>query len=319
MKLYAGTLLNPTRIRASTLIHRPQADVWSLMTDPETWRALLPPNARIELLSPDSQQVGSRWNTVNGAGDRAVVVLNEVIESSPPHRQVVKSTWDKATNTVRTTLEAADDGTVVLVETEIHWQPGRRTIVDRIGAALTANQFSQRAVEQLRQKEMDRRRKSLGRHDRVESAGFCWPRSNPNTDGTLVPDEKVGTWQMPWNAKPDAGRLAAGIAPSNFWAFDINGIDQVGYVYTAQGFEFDYGGVIWGRDLRWDPATNDWIGDRSHSHDSIVKRSGDRFTDLVKRTYRVLLTRGLKASYVYFDDIRTGELIGDAVARRSVD
>jgi len=54
-------------------------------------------------------------------------------------------------------------------------------------------------------------------------------------------------------------------------------MNQVGCVYTAQGFEFDYVGVVWGRDLRWDPATNDWRGDPSHSHDAIVKRSGDRF------------------------------------------
>ena len=93
------------------------------------------------------------------------------------------------------------------------------------------------------------------------TAGFCWPWSDPEPDGTLVPDVKVGAWQMPWNAKPDAGRLAPGIPPSNFWASDPNGINQVGCVYTAQGFEFDYVGVIFGRDLRWDPATNDWIGD----------------------------------------------------------
>ena len=72
---------------------------------------------------------------------------------------------------------------------------------------------------------------------------------------------------MPWNARPEAGRLAPGIPPSNFWASDPNGLNQVGCVYTAQGFEFDYVGVIWGRDLRWDPATNDWIGDPSQSHD----------------------------------------------------
>jgi hypothetical protein len=134
------------------------------------------------------------------------------------------------------------------------------------------------------------------------TAGFCWRWSNPNPDGTLVPDVKVGAWQVPWNAKPDAGRLAPGIPPSNFWASDPNGINQVGCVYTAQGFEFDYVGVIWGRDLRWDPATKDWMGDPSESHDSIVKRSGDRFTDLVKRAYRALLTRGLKGCYVYIED-----------------
>ena len=79
-------------------------------------------------------------------------------------------------------------------------------------------------------------------------------------------------------------------------------INQVGCIYTAQGFEFDYVGVIIGRDLRWDPASEDWIGDPSESFDSIVKRCGDRFTHFVKRTYRVLLTRGMKGCYVYFED-----------------
>ncbi len=137
------------------------------------------------------------------------------------------------------------------------------------------------------------------------TAGFCWRWSDPEPDGTMVPDVKVGTWQMPWNARPDAGRLAPNVPPSNFWASDPNGINQVGCVYTAQGFEFDYVGVIFGRDLRWDPESEDWIGDSAASHDSIVKRSGDRFTDLVKRTYRVLLTRGLKGCYVYFEDRET--------------
>ena len=125
----------------------------------------------------------------------------------------------------------------------------------------------------------------------------------------------AGRWQIPWNAKPDAGRLAPGVPPSNFWASDPNGINQVGCVYTAQGFEFDYVGVIWGRDLTWDPATDAWRGDPSHFHDSIVKRSGDRFTDLVKRTYRVLLTRGLKGCYVYVDDSTSKEYFSSHQSR----
>ena len=43
--------------------------------------------------------------------------------------------------------------------------------------------------------------------------------------------------------------------------------------------------------------------------ETIKKRSGDRFTDLVKRTYRVLLTRGLKGCYVFFEDVATPEHI----------
>lgn len=133
-------------------------------------------------------------------------------------------------------------------------------------------------------------------------AGFCWPWSDPHPDGTLPKDVQVDEWGMPWNAKPDSGRLTVGIPKANFWPSDPGGIDQVGCVYTAQGFEFDYVGVIFGRDLRYDWERQAWVGDKTQSHDSVVKRSGDRFVDLVKNTYRVLLTRGIKGCYVCFLD-----------------
>ncbi len=44
---------------------------------------------------------------------------------------------------------------------------------------------------------------------------------------------------MPWNARAEAGRLAPGVAKSDFWASEPRGIEQVGCVYAAQGFEFD--------------------------------------------------------------------------------
>lgn len=133
-------------------------------------------------------------------------------------------------------------------------------------------------------------------------AGFCWPWSVPKSDGSLVADVQIEGWAMPWNAKPDAGRLAAGIPKSNFWASDPGGLDQVGCVYTAQGFEFDYVGIIFGLDLRYDWNTNEWVSDKKQSHDSMVKRSKEQFLDLVKNTYRVLFTRGIKGCYVYFMD-----------------
>ena len=104
-------------------------------------------------------------------------------------------------------------------------------------------------------------------------------------------------------AKADAGRLADGIPPERYWASDPAGINQVDCIYTPQGFEFDYVGVIIGRDLRWDPSSEEWIGDPSESFDSIVNRSSDHFTDLVKRAYGVLLTRGMKGCYVYIGEV----------------
>ncbi|MFW6048192.1 MAG: DNA/RNA helicase domain-containing protein, partial [Candidatus Natronoplasma sp.] len=96
--------------------------------------------------------------------------------------------------------------------------------------------------------------------------------------------------------------LASDIPKSNLWASDPNGIDQVGCVYTAQGFEFDYVGVIFGLDLVYDFDKQRWVGNKDVSEDYVVKRSKDQFLDLVKNTYRVLLSRGMKGCYVYFMD-----------------
>ena len=79
-------------------------------------------------------------------------------------------------------------------------------------------------------------------------AGFCWPWSNPKVDGTLVNDVKIGDFEMPWEGK-DGFKLAPGIPPASLWPHDPNGVNQIGSIYTIQGFEFDYVGVIIGPDL----------------------------------------------------------------------
>ena len=134
------------------------------------------------------------------------------------------------------------------------------------------------------------------------SAGFCWDWSMPNEDGTLRNDVVIGDYIRPWDAKPEAKRLAPGIPKASLWAHDPNGINQIGCVYTAQGFEFDYIGVIFGDDLTYDFDRQAWHGNPQKSSDSVVKRSKEKFTELVKNTYRVLLSRGMKGCYVYFMD-----------------
>ena len=65
-------------------------------------------------------------------------------------------------------------------------------------------------------------------------------------------------------------------------------------------------GVIFGRDLVYDGR---WRGNHKISHDSVVKKAPEEeFVNLVKQTYRVLLTRGMKGCYVYFEDAATREL-----------
>lgn len=144
-------------------------------------------------------------------------------------------------------------------------------------------------------------------------AGFCWPWSDPKPDGNLISDVTIGEYMRPWNAKSDSGSLAPGIPKESLWAYDPAGINQIGCIYTAQGFEFDYVGVIFGPDLVYVPEKADWQGESKNSYDAVVKRSGGKFTQMAKNAYRVLLTRGLKGCYVHFLDKNTENFVRSRV------
>ncbi len=148
-----------------------------------------------------------------------------------------------------------------------------------------------------------RAKNAEGRSARM-MAGFCWPWSPSNLDGTLVEDVVISNFSAPWNARSDSTGLQKGIPKAENWAIQEGGIDQIGCVYTAQGFEFEYTGVIFGDDLVYREGQG-WIGVRENSEDKVVRNSGEDFVDLVKNTYRVLLTRGIRGCFVHFMDEET--------------
>jgi hypothetical protein len=139
------------------------------------------------------------------------------------------------------------------------------------------------------------------------TAGFCWPWSKPvlTPDGPrLVEDVVIGDWRRPWNAKTENKLKVPEVPESSYWATDERGFGQVGCVYTAQGFEYDWSGVIFGPDLvRRDGR---WVPNRAVSKDTDLRRADDQhFTALVKNTYKVLLTRGMRGTAVFSTDPET--------------
>ncbi|MFF4399066.1 DNA/RNA helicase domain-containing protein [Streptomyces sp. NPDC001480] len=138
------------------------------------------------------------------------------------------------------------------------------------------------------------------------SAGYCWPWSpEPKPGDPLPADVMIGEWARPWNLRGE--RSVSGAPPSALWATDPAGFGQVGCVYTAQGFEYDWSGVIIGPDLVW--RGDRWITDRTQSKDPVFKKStSDADVDrLIRNTYKVLLTRGMIGTIVYSTDPETRE------------
>lgn len=134
-------------------------------------------------------------------------------------------------------------------------------------------------------------------------AGFCWPwSSETDANGDLKKEVQIGSFAMPWETKETIKPKPKGYVKWYEWAYKPAGIKQVGCIYTAQGFEFDYIGVIVGNDLRYDVSTGKLYTDLSATRDQTLRRSKQGFDEYVRNIYRVLMSRGMKGCYVYFCD-----------------
>lgn len=145
------------------------------------------------------------------------------------------------------------------------------------------------------------------------TAGVCWPRSSPTASGELVDDVAIPEFgfHRPWSGDHkkllDSRLYRAALC----WATEPEAQRYIGNVYTAQSFEFDYVGVIFGNDLV--VRERRWIADldrhpktdvRFYSDGAACKRPA-RSRDCLQNIYRVLLTRGRKGCFVFFQDAET--------------
>lgn len=103
---------------------------------------------------------------------------------------------------------------------------------------------------------------------------------------------------------------------TNTWAIDEDSFDQVGCIHTSQGLEFDYVGVIIGQDLRYE--NNKVITDytKRAKTDASLKgiKTNKNFIladEIIRNTYRTLLSRGQKGCYIYCEDKELLKHIGN--------
>ncbi|WP_212754653.1 DNA/RNA helicase domain-containing protein [Nakamurella aerolata] len=145
------------------------------------------------------------------------------------------------------------------------------------------------------------------------TAGYCWPWSDPRPDKTLVPDVTIGEWARPWNLKGE--RAVPGAPPASLWATEPDGFNQIGCVYTAQGFEYDWNGLIFGPDLVW--RAGRWVSRREYNKDPDFRSRGrvsdSEFDRLVRNVYKVLLTRGMVGTLLFSTDHETQDFLNSLI------
>ena len=110
---------------------------------------------------------------------------------------------------------------------------------------------------------------------------------------------------MPWETHEKIVHPPKGYVKWYEWAYKTQGIKQIGCIYTAQGFEFDYIGVIIGDDLVYNKPTDSLGANVKATADKTLKSNPETFSTHVRNIYRVLLTRGMRGCYVFFTNKET--------------
>jgi DUF2075 family protein len=132
-------------------------------------------------------------------------------------------------------------------------------------------------------------------------AGYCWNWVSKKVPTSFDIELEQGTYRARWN-------LAS---YGNEWIINPKSVDEVGCIHTCQGLEVDYVGVIIGDDLdvfngklitnpkgraKSDKSLNGYVGERKAD----PERADAKADELIRNTYRTLMSRGMKGCYVYF-------------------
>ncbi len=146
-------------------------------------------------------------------------------------------------------------------------------------------------------------------------AGYCWnwiSKKNPE-----LFDIEINSYKARWNLNEQG----------QSWIVHAESVTEVGCVHTCQGLELDYVGVIIGDDLsvREGKMFTD-ISKRATTDKSIfgfkkLSREDPARADImenmiIKNTYRVLMSRGMKGCFIYCTDPETQEYFKKRLRRQ---
>lgn len=148
-------------------------------------------------------------------------------------------------------------------------------------------------------------------------AGYCWDWSSKKDYKAYDIILEDGRYQRRWNLDKDG----------SLWIIAPNSVEEVGCIHTCQGLEVDYIGVIIGPDLivrNGEIQTNymkraavdrrkslSGIAALAQSNPDEAKKLSD---EIIKNTYRTLMTRGMKGCYIYATDTETRDYFSNLLA-----
>lgn len=152
-------------------------------------------------------------------------------------------------------------------------------------------------------------------------ATFDWEYDpNPKKGGgTSKPSEvRIGDWSMPWNYKTEPEPTGRKSCKKQSWAEQKHTINEVGSIFTIQGFDLNYAGVILGPSVKYRDGNIIFDPSCSKHKKAVQSRTlsdgtkANFATILIRNSVNVLMTRGVDGLYIYAQDDELREALKQA-------
>jgi hypothetical protein len=185
------------------------------------------------------------------------------------------------------------------------WLDNMLGIRDTANYTLSQNEFDFKVFDDPHELRREILKKNMINNKARILAGYCWDWPTKHRNDTHYHDIQLPKYNfsMSWNLNLYGKKYI--IAEESVY--------EAGCIHTAQGLELDYVGVIVGKDLRLVHGDVITDVDKRSKNDVSVRgwktkvKQGDkevmaRVDRIIRNTYKVLMTRGMKGCYVFFED-----------------
>ncbi|MEX0740807.1 MAG: DNA/RNA helicase domain-containing protein [Pseudohongiella sp.] len=122
-------------------------------------------------------------------------------------------------------------------------------------------------------------------------AGYAWPWQS-NKDPALF-DIEIESMQLKWNTT------------SSDWINTPNSVNEVGCIHTTQGYDLNYAGIIFGREIGYDKTRKEIVIRPELYFDRNGKQSikdPEELKKYILNIYQTILLRGIRGTFIYACD-----------------
>ena len=128
-------------------------------------------------------------------------------------------------------------------------------------------------------------------------AGYSWEWLSDNDSNAI--DIKIDGLEFQWNRTPKD------------WINSPNAFKEIGCIHTTQGYDLNYTGLIFGKEIDYDPIRKKIVINRNNYFDKYGNQGAneEELHNYIINIYKTIMYRGIRGTFIYACNKNLGEYL----------